>query len=274
VEASTPPAAAPAPPGLLLALAGAGCLGGFGWVRRRKPAAAAAVLVVAFLPDPVRAGFILSDINAGPYGNAQVDGFLYDSKNGYGFDTGSITSTVDGSSGDADDSAFYTATMSYNVPSSGSSLTVSGSWTIGTHLSTLTADVGGGLQFDSHLVLDAGQTFTITGTIDNSAVVFRDPDGHDVFPVAVNFSGTPAAISVSGTVATSGTYRLNFSSGIDAGGSPGSDISYAGGYDLTFTVGGAPVNSAPAPAGLLLGLTGAGCLAPLGWRRRKPAATA
>jgi hypothetical protein len=36
-----PPVAAPAPAGLLLALTGAGCLGGFGWVRRRKPAAAA-----------------------------------------------------------------------------------------------------------------------------------------------------------------------------------------------------------------------------------------
>jgi hypothetical protein len=34
------PVSAPAPPGLLLALTGAGCLGGLGWVRRRTPAPA------------------------------------------------------------------------------------------------------------------------------------------------------------------------------------------------------------------------------------------
>jgi hypothetical protein len=54
----------------------------------------------------------------------------------------------------------------------------------------------------------------------------------------------------------------------------GTDVSNLVTFESGFTLNSDAV-AAPAPAGLLLGLTGAGCLAPLGWvRRRKPAATA
>lgn len=238
----------------------------------RPVLAVAAVLALAAHPNPVRAGFTLSGFSAGPNGGAQVDGFPADNQAGYNSMPGVVTNTVSGYSGDADNNAFYAASMTYDVPASGSLLSVSGNWSFGTHLTSLTAGVGGGLLFDSYLTITAGQTFTISGTMENAGITFLDPDNQSVFPYVNNyFSGTSDPVSITGTLTKTGTYRLNMTSSIFTGGSPGYDADYHGGYDLTFTVSDAPI-ATPAPPGLVLAVTGAAGLIPLWWRRRKATA--
>jgi hypothetical protein len=217
----------------------------------RTTLAAAVALLLAGSAIPARAGVILDSLSAGPFGAAQVDGFAADNKVGYRYTPGTFTDTVSGFSGDGDDSAFYTATMTYDVPAAGSFLSASGDWSFGTNLSTRNSNsVGAGLLFDSYLSINAGQTFTITGQMENAGILFRDPDGMDVFPFTSNyFSGSKDPFSFSGALTKTGTYRLNMTSSIISGGSPGYDADYRGGYDLTMNVDPAAV---PEPASLLI----------------------
>jgi hypothetical protein len=213
--------------------------------------AAAVALLLVGLASPASAAVILESLSAGPFGAAQVDGFAADNKQAYRYTPGTFTDTVSGISGDENDSAFYTATMTYSVPAAGSSLSASGDWSFGTNLSTQNSNsVGAGLLFDTYLSINAGQTFTITGQMKNAGFLFRDPDSMDVFPFTSNyFSGSKDPFSFSGTLTKTGRYHLQMISSMVTSGSPGNDAGARGGFDLMMSVDPAAV---PEPSSLLI----------------------
>ena len=92
----------------------------------RTTLAAAVALLLVGLAGPASGAVILESLSAGPFGGAQVDGFAADNKQAYRYTLGTFTDTVSGISGDENDSAFYTATMTYSVPAAGSLLSASG----------------------------------------------------------------------------------------------------------------------------------------------------
>jgi hypothetical protein len=216
------------------------------------------------------AGFELSTFQAGPNGGAQVEGFVSDNKSAYTSTPDQLVSnSVEGSSGiEGEDFANYFAQMTYLVPSTGGSLSVSGDWVFQTDLITRTANIGAGLLFDSYLYITAGESFEISGTMRNAGITFRDPDGQDVFPFTSNyFSGTEDAVSLSGTLAKSGIYRLNMTSSMFTSGSPEFNAHRFGGYDLVFSV--SPTSTVPEPSTLALFGFGAIGLAIGAARRRQ-----
>lgn len=217
----------------------------------RTTLAATVALLLVGLASPASAAVILESLSAGPFGAAQVDGFAADNKQAYRYTSGTFTDTLSGISGDENDSAFYTATMTYRVPAAGSLLSASGDWSFGTNLSTRTANsIGAGLLFDSYFSIGTGQTFTITGQMENAGILFRDPDGMDVFPFTSNyFSGSKDPFSFSGTLTKTGTYHLHMISSMVTSGSPGNDAGARGGFDLMMSVEPAAV---PEPASFLL----------------------
>jgi hypothetical protein len=217
----------------------------------RTTLAAAVALLLVGLASPASAAVILESLSAGPFGAAQVDGFAADNKQAYRYNPGTFTDTVSGISGDENDSAFYTATMTYSVPATGSLLSASGDWSFGTNLSTQNSNsVGAGLLFDTYLSINAGQTFTITGQMKNAGILFRDPDGMDVFPFTSNyFSGSTDPFSFSGTLTKTGRYHLQMISSMVTSGSPGNDAGARGGFDLMMSVDPAAV---PEPSSLLI----------------------
>jgi hypothetical protein len=216
----------------------------------RTTLAAAVALLLVGLAGPA-SGAVILDLYVGPFGGAQVDGFAADNKQAYRYTLGTFTDTVAGFSGDGNDSAFYRATMTYSVPAAGSLLSASGDWSFGTNLSTRTANsIGAGLLFDSYLSIGTGQTFTITGQMENAGILFRDPDGMDVFPFTSNyFSGSTDPFSFSGMLTKTGRYHLQMISSMYTSGSPGYDADARGGFDLTMNVEPAAV---PEPSSLLI----------------------
>lgn len=241
----------------------------------RTTLAAAVALLLVGSASSVSAAVILESLTAGPFGSAQVDGFAADNKNAYRYTPGTFTDTVSGISGDENDSAFYMATMTYDVPAAGSLLSASGDWSFGTDLSTRNSNnVGAGLLFNACLSINASQTFTITGQMKNAGVLFRDPDGMDVFPFTSNyFSGSTDPFSFSGTLTKTGTYHFQMISSQNTSGIPGNDADARGGFDLTITL---DPTAVPEPASLLImSLLGAFtfCARPLSRARRGVPAT-
>lgn len=232
------------------------------WTRRLCILAAAGI-ILGIATARARAGFVVNSFGAGPNGGARVDGFPVDIKTAYTSILDQVvTRSVAGRSGDADNSATYAADETYYVPSAGSTLTVSGSWSFDTSLSTLMApSIGAGLSFDAYLDMTAGQTFTIAGTMTNAGITLLDPDNQAVFPFFNNyFSGSQSTVSLSGTLAKSGIYRLNMTSSIFTSGTPSFNAHQHGGENLVFSLN-APT-STPEPSTFVLvalGIVGTAC---------------
>jgi len=154
--------------------------------------------------------------------------------------TGPFTQSFSGISGTTGNFASYSTTLQSVIPTDGSPITATASWTQDWSLpfsgypATAFGEVGGGVLHRADLSVTATTGFSITGTMKNGSIYMWNSSYQNVItPVGGQYNDAVLTPNITGTLSP-GSYKLFWDSAI--GGGIAINGHRDGGYNLTFSV--------------------------------------
>lgn len=154
--------------------------------------------------------------------------------------TGTFTQSFSGTSGTTGNFASYSTTLQSVIPTDGSPITATASWTQDWSLpfsgypATAFGEVGGGVLHKAYLSVTATTGFSITGTMKNGSIyMWNSSYQNAITPVGGQYNDAVLTPNITGTLSP-GVYTLFWDSAI--GGGIAINGHRDGGYNLTFSV--------------------------------------